>query len=286
MDPFYSDGSQGVSLMHSSSSPRKSEKKKKCCCDCESRSIQTYIMIIANAFFLLAGILLIVVGCLSLAHRDYYGNFLSGATYGFVTWTLVFVGVFVVIVSLFGLYAAFKEGKLLLKIYAVLVGVVIAIELSVVIVALVYRGKTYRKLESHFNSTIVNQYGSNGDVTKALDQLHQDHQCCGVNSFMDWQYSSWVQNQNRGKSADDGDEMFVHVPDSCCKTVLDNCGTMSHPNNLHNQGCFKQVADFFARNLLVLSLCAICVILLQVMALVSALVLLKRVRKQVVWQWY
>ena len=47
----------------------------------------------------------------------------------------------------------------------------IAIELSVVIVALVYRGKTYRKLESHFNSTIVNQYGSNGDVTKALDQL-------------------------------------------------------------------------------------------------------------------
>ena len=116
MDPFYSDGSQGVSLMHSSSSPRKSEKKKKCCCDCESRSIQTYIMIIANAFFLLAGILLIVVGCLSLAHRDYYGNFLSGATYGFVTWTLVFVGVFVVIVSLFGLYAAFKEGKLLLKV--------------------------------------------------------------------------------------------------------------------------------------------------------------------------
>ena len=116
MDPFYSsDGSQGVSLMQPTVMTTK--PKKKCgCCDFSSRSIQTYVMIITNAFFLLAGIILILIGCWSIANQDYYSHFLDGATYGFVTWTIVFAGVFVVIVSIFGLYAAFKEGKTLLKV--------------------------------------------------------------------------------------------------------------------------------------------------------------------------
>ena len=122
-------------------------------------------------------------------------------------------------------------------------------------------------------------------------------QCCGVSSYSDWQYSKWVMKQNymltksntlssNSVNSPNDDSNFVHAPDSCCKTIDDTCGTMAHPNNLHNQGCFKQVADFFARNLLVVSLCAIVVMLLEILALVAAIVLLNRVRKQIVWQWY
>ncbi|XP_063729809.1 tetraspanin-11-like [Symsagittifera roscoffensis] len=116
---------------------------------------------------------------------------------------------------------------------------------------------------------------------------HQEQKCCGVQHYDDWKYSKWVKirNQERNVTSID-DENFAHAPDSCCKTVLDNCGTMAHPNNFYEHGCLKQIVDFFERNLLVLSIAAVFVLMIQLVALVSSLLLLNKLRKKNIWEWY
>ncbi len=123
MDTFYvsSDGtvvSQNVSLVHNSYGTQPKQKKSRCsCCNTSAFSPQAVAMIVVNILFLLVGIMLIVIGSWSIANQDYYKHFVASATYGFVTWTLIFVGVFIAFSAILGLYAAFKEAKLLLKVW-------------------------------------------------------------------------------------------------------------------------------------------------------------------------
>merc|ERR1712043_38199 len=84
----------------------------------------------------------------------------------------------------------------------------------------------------------------------------------------------------------DSDRFRLRVaPDTCCKTVVYYCGTMAHPNNLFEQGCFQSAVNFFSRNKLIFLVFAVIISVVQLLALSTALLLLKKLRKKVIWEW-
>ena len=77
----------------------------------------------------------------------------------------------------------------------------------------------------------------------------------------------------------------LHAPDSCCKTVLKHCGILAHPNNLFEHGCLQKIMDLLEENIVLLVAAGLVVMIVQFMALISALYLLNRLRRKVIWEW-
>ena len=79
----------------------------------------------------------------------------------------------------------------------------------------------------------VEKYSVSGDdYDEAVDAVQQEFSCCGVRSFSDWTTSVWMRNHEKMK-----------VPDSCCKTMTQECGVRDHPSNIAYVGCLQRYAN-------------------------------------------
>ena len=78
--------------------------------------INTYILVIFNLLFLLAGLTLTVIGWWCLTNQGYYSHFQSGTLYSVVIWTIICVGIFVSMISVIGIVSAVKTMTQLLKV--------------------------------------------------------------------------------------------------------------------------------------------------------------------------
>ena len=68
-------------------------------------------------------------------------------------------------------------------------------------------------------------------VTKAWDAVQERLECCGVNTWTDWQLNS------------------TSVPDSCCLGDWAGCGLEASEDTLHSRGCFSAFKQKFVDNL-------------------------------------
>lgn len=312
MDPFYAhDGgttsSQNEALMPpvTSSAGTKSKSKQKsgkcCCCKCDlaSRSGHSLLAILANLIVALIAIVCMFVVISALIEQKPMDEFVDVLTlYPMCLWTTAAILLLTILFALFGLYADLTERKIPLKVFLVFAALVVIGFLFTAVVSLVTRSQLEKSVHDSFNATLTNDYGTNDGVTKALDKLHQRNKCCGASNYVDWKYSSWLKQQTEvgvvstietkvgafGQPVASGTLIFA--PDSCCKTVLANCGYLLHPNNLYETGCAQTIHEVYDRNLIKLAVIGFVLAFFELLAFVSSLYLLNRVRKQLVWQWY
>ncbi|PSN33010.1 Tetraspanin-11 [Blattella germanica] len=85
------------------------------------------------------------------------------------------------------------------------------------------------------------------------------YKCCGANLFEDWKYSRWLK---------ENPSVELKVPDSCCKTILPNCGRRDHPNNIHYTGCRHRLADEVRDHLIILSAVGLGICVLQIFGMI------------------
>ena len=79
---------------------------------------------------------------------------------------------------------------------------------------------------------IMDQYGSDVKMTRAVDIIQQQFSCCGVSSYSDWsEYNSTSWSRMKGDRK---------VPDSCCKSLTPGCGVRDHPSNIAYSGCIHR----------------------------------------------
>lgn len=80
---------------------------------------------------------------------------------------------------------------------------------------------------------LQNYTGSSQDPTsRAVDDLQQLMECCGVHNYTDWQDTSWFKYTGG------------HMPLSCC--ILGFCNeTVFLPFEVYNVGCQDKIHDFF-----------------------------------------
>jgi CD151 antigen len=202
--------------------------KKECC----GLNFVKNILNVFNIIFLLAGVGVLGVAIWTMIDRYQYVTLLASLTYPIIVYFLLSAGALVILVAFMGCYAVLKEFRILLVVYIFLLVLIFLIEAMVGILAYIYEENVQTELEMGLNNTFLTSYMIDDDVTHAVDFLQEKFHCCGAVSFTDWQHSRWLQTH----------ETDNKVPDSCCKTVTERCGTRDHPSNINYTGCLDLIA--------------------------------------------
>ncbi|XP_063907487.1 CD151 antigen-like isoform X2 [Zophobas morio] len=192
--------------------------------------------------------------------RYQYVTLLASLTYPIIVYFLLSAGGLVILVAFMGCYAVLKENRILLVFYIFLLVLIFLIEAMVGILAYIYEENVQTELEMNLNHTFLTYYKVDDDKTAAVDFLQENFHCCGAVSFTDWKYSQWLQDEVTDNK----------VPDSCCKTVSDRCGTSDHPSNINYGGCLHRMAIHMEDHLFILSAVGLGICVLQIIGIILA----------------
>ncbi|CAJ1049253.1 CD151 antigen-like isoform X1 [Xyrichtys novacula] len=218
------------------------EKSEKCGTICLK-----FLLLAFNTLFWVAGSAVMAVGVWTLVEKSDYISLLSSSTYAASAYILVVAGGVVILTGVLGCFATFKERRILLKVYFVLLVCIFLLEILAGVLAYIYYQQLSDELKQHLRDTMTQKYqqSTHEHVTGAVDNLQQEFKCCGSNSSSDWADSLWI----RSRGADGR-----IVPDSCCKTPTDLCGRRDHPSNIYKVegGCISKLEIFIMEHLKVI----------------------------------
>lgn len=85
-----------------------------------------------------------------------------------------------------------------------------------------------------------------------MESLYGTFKCCGWNQYDDYE----IHNKDNA------------VPDTCCKTVVPNCGQRKHPSNIYYDGCVDRFGPILKEYLLILGSVALGFSIVEVFGLI------------------
>lgn len=232
------------------------------CCD----SMVKFFMLLINFVFVVVGAALIGLGAyIQIAAKEYL-DFLSDNYLNTPIFIMIIGGV-IFIVAFFGCCGAYKESSCMIYTYAVLLTLILICQIGAGIAAFLYKGELKGVIQEKMVDGMKN-YGEAGHegVTNAWDVLQTDLACCGAHNYTDW-----------------ATHMPNKVPDSCCKTNTENCGSPLNPDNINQEGCLPKFEDKFVGNIGIVGGVAVGVALAQVLAVAFACCLGRSIRKEDVY---
>lgn len=229
-----------------------------------------YLVFIFNFLFFLVGCGLLGVGIYSKVGENKYidvaEDLSSISEYVTLGNIMIAVGVIILIVAFFGCCGAIMENPTMLTIFFSLLLLIFILELAGGIYGFINRDEIEEQLEKDFKSAIQTKYNdtSNDSVIKnTIDKFQKEFECCGFNSWKDWENSDYFKYHNT-------------IPASCCKDTKNNpqCPTVANPDYFNKKGCFKEVMDWFKDNAYAAAACGIAFAVLQVLGLIFAMCLI------------
>lgn len=195
---------------------------------------------------------------------------------------LTLIGAIFFAMSFFGWFGALRDNIIALKVFWLICGVVILLEVLVIILIflLVYVPNVRESLRpEQITEEAIQNYREKEGTTELVDDIQERFQCCGGSNSEEG-YKDWNQNRYFNCSNPDvkfGD--FCSVPFSCCKFTEDEyknllCGKgMAHPDTdptvrdatIYTKGCYLAFVDYLKSNILVVGGIAIAILVPQVM---------------------
>jgi len=197
---------------------------------------------------------------------------------------IIAIGVMLFFFSIFGFVAAASKNRILLAVYASLMGVVFLLQLASIFTSIDFRNELDVERVLSFQHPEVDDdmaaYWTDPEVKERWDTLQRDFQCCGAGGGQGWHtgYKSWeraVTLSQRSHIKGKG------VPTSCC-LMEENCQQENdsifkdlHPERtIYVHGCMTVLTRRLRRDVLPLLLtyigCAVLLALLQILSLVLA----------------
>ncbi|XP_057692921.1 CD151 antigen isoform X2 [Corythoichthys intestinalis] len=217
-----------------------------------------YLLFIFNILFWLAGGALLGVGVWTLVEKSDYINLLNSSFYSASAYVLITAGAVVIVTAIIGCCATLREIKSLLIVYLVLLLAVFLLEIVTGVLAFITYQELDEELRENLKVTMQQKYQQDGEetITNAVDKLHQEFQCCGSNSSLDWKDSIWIRVAQDSRL----------VPDSCCKTPSNLCGLRDHPSNVYKVegGCVVKLEEFILSQLYIVGALGIGIAVLQI----------------------
>ncbi|XP_025829460.1 CD151 antigen isoform X2 [Agrilus planipennis] len=214
---------------------------------------------IFNVIFLLAGLGVLGVAIWTISDKYQYVTLLTTVTYEVLIYFLLFAGALVLLIAVIGCCAISKENRPMLICYIFALILIFLLEAMVGLMSYVYDEQLETELEMNLNNTFLTTYSIDETKTKAIDFLQMEFHCCGAVSFDDWKYSRWRTENLSGKNL---------VPDSCCKTILPECGKRDHPSNINYSGCLTKMAHHMKYHLFVLCAVGLGICVVQIIGII------------------
>ncbi|CAH1646263.1 unnamed protein product [Spodoptera littoralis] len=235
------------------------------------KSIRCLLMII-TAMFIVVGGLMIVLGISVYSHFHSFSSFYESGMIRMTPSTLsVFIGLALLIISIFGFFGSLKLSTCMVNVYAVILMLVFIVKLVVVILAFTTTGY---EIWRHINVP-VHMY-SDPEVQEEIDMLQSSFSCCGSYSYMDYLDVVFGPNQPtlQASMIIDGDQVSMTLPRTCCLTNDRNfCQRVS------GIGCKDALVNAMVQNSTVIGVLGISVMFINLLGIIFALLLARSIRK-------
>ncbi|XP_036362235.1 tetraspanin-15 [Octopus sinensis] len=157
--------------------------------------------------YVFVGITLLIIGVWAEVERRKYGalnNLMS-----LPVALLLSVGLIIFINAILGLVGTFQEHVILLKVFLTITVVAFFVQVSIGILAFIYRNETELTLNSEELRPSLAEYHSNKRMQSTLDRLQSSWECCGFDSFHDYEVNAYFKCDASGEES-------CGVPPSCC----------------------------------------------------------------------
>jgi len=200
---------------------------------------------------------------------------------------LIAAGAFIFIISFLGYCGAIKESRVLLTAYGLFIIIIAVLQIAAIVLATFYIPQAEEKTKDFFQHTIRKYYTTKNRrdaVTLSWDFMQAELECCGVESYEDFEKATEFVKYNR----EEGKGQII--PESCC--ILDdsdrakelfiakdkNClTTPTIQNSYMSTGCYEKVKNKLISNLTIVIGVACGVLALQILGIIFAFCLCKAI---------
>lgn len=222
-----------------------------------------YLLFVFNLIFAITGIVFISVAAVILVMYNGYGTFVDSWFFAAPV-LMILVGIIVFLVSFFGCCGAVKENHCMIITFSVLLLLIFALELGAGISGYMMRGEVRSMLENRLQITMP-EYKSNEATKRSWDIMQHDLNCCGMNSYLDWETNGFANHT---------------LPDTCCKEL--SVQTKCDPNSVpfFHEGCVEKLQLTIERNAVVLGSVGIGIALTQLLGVIFACCLARSIRRE------
>lgn len=187
-------------------------------------SVIKYLLFIFNFVFALCGLLLVVLGALSLnamAPLSQIGNHIDSSAI-----VLIVAGAVIFIIAFYGCCGAVQESSCMLITFAVLLLVIIIVEVIACVLAFMYSSQAQSEVTDGIRTLFEKaRQGDDRYASEAVDYFQSKLQCCGADGPSAW-----------------GTGPLTLRP-SCCGGSSVCTVVNAYPN-----GCRTAIADFLKTN--------------------------------------
>lgn len=187
-------------------------------------------LFVLNFGIFAAGVAVVALASIIINKDNTYGNLLGDGVFTLPIIILI-AGLIIVIIGFLGCCGAMKESACMLRMYAVIVGLMLIAEVTLGILLLVYPSQAENAIIKGMTNLFEDYGGEDASLTKSIDSIQHDLHCCGVNNYTDWVDYQWSGG--------------VNVTDSCCIEEKLDCGmNMAYVSEvvavktIYTQGCY------------------------------------------------
>ncbi|CAB3251924.1 unnamed protein product [Arctia plantaginis] len=232
-----------------------------------------FLLLTITAMFIAIGLLMIILGNSVYAHYHSFTFFYEHRVGSYVTPSAlcVFVGLALLIVSVFGFFGSLKRSTCLVNIYAVILTLVFIFKLVIVCMAFTMDAET---LINSFDIPVWNF--EDPEVQAEVDYLQSSLGCCGSNDYTDYIGADFPSNRSTVVASKlvNGDLISIILPASCCLNQNEQfCSRM------WSTGCKRALANVMVQNAIVIGVLGVSVMFINLLGIIFALLLARSIRK-------
>ncbi|XP_011158294.1 CD151 antigen [Solenopsis invicta] len=187
--------------------------------DCCERSMK-YLLFTVNLIILIFATLVIIGSLYGLIVKPSWLEGHNHSAYTFIV-SLV-VGIVMMSIAILGIVAAMREVKCMLLTYSIIVTLLLVIGITGNIRQHNLNKEVMETFEKQMENTLQ-FYNDKELIRNFWDNTQSKYQCCGVNSWEDWETHG------------------LKVPDSCCKDQQLECNNEWHTKNFYAKGCIDEL---------------------------------------------
>nr|XP_028563620.1 tetraspanin-6-like [Podarcis muralis] len=194
---------------------------------------------LAIFFYWVSGVLLMCIGVsVQVKLRDIYVVINDAASK--VPMIITVIGTLVVLSSAFGKVALLNRSPNLIKLFIGILLVLLVLEITAGAAAYTYRHKLHQTLLSDTLKTL-DKYNEEVQITKGVDSLQTEFQCCGAENYTDWLNTTFG-------------SLSSSVPISCCRVPVENCITdlSKDTAGINQQGCVLKLNNWVEEHIAML----------------------------------
>lgn len=200
---------------------------------------------------------------------------------------LIAAGAFIFIISFLGYCGAIKESRVLLTAYGLFIIIIAILQIAAIVVGVALREPAETQTKEFFHHTIRKYYTTSerrDAVTLSWDFMQAELQCCGVESYKDFEkatnFIKYTREEQSGQV----------IPESCCilkdsQSVTElfiakdkNCLTSPTTYNSYmNTGCYETVKNSMTANLNIVVGVAASILALQILGIIFSFCLCKAI---------